>query len=102
MNNHLLVNCDALLQEQINEHLARAIFASGCPLSLMENFYWRKFLEAVRPAYQPPSRYRITGEFLQEEYKRISVKCKELLRTSSSVAIVCDGWTNIRYFENKS
>ncbi|RXG51510.1 hypothetical protein Avbf_06135 [Armadillidium vulgare] len=32
-------------REIINTHLARAIFATGCPLSLVENRYWRKAFE---------------------------------------------------------
>ncbi|RXG72428.1 hypothetical protein Avbf_00117, partial [Armadillidium vulgare] len=42
--------------EIINTHLARAIFASGCPLSLVENSYWRKAFEVLRPSYKLPSR----------------------------------------------
>lgn len=84
-------------QEIINTHLARAIYASGCPLSLVENTYWRKAFEVLRPSYKLPSRFHLTNKYLEEEYETIKRKCQENLKLTTSVAILCDGWTNIRY-----
>lgn len=84
-------------QEMINEHVARAIFASGCPLNLVENSYWQKALEILRPAYKLPSRFLLSNVYLDREYDRIKCKCKDYVQKASSVAILCDGWTNIRY-----
>ena len=78
-------------------HVARAIFSSGCPLSLVENSYWQKAFAVLRPAYKIPSRYLLTNFYLEEEYGRIKCKCQEYLQKATSVAILCDGWTNIRY-----
>ncbi|RXG69628.1 hypothetical protein Avbf_02688 [Armadillidium vulgare] len=83
-------------EEIINTHLARAIFASGCPLSLVENSYWRKAFEVLRPSYKLPSRFHLTNKYLEEEYETIKRKCQEYLKLTTSVAILCDGWTNIR------
>ena len=77
--------------------MARAIFASGCPLSLVEDSYWKKAFEVLRPAYKLPSRFVLTNLYLEEEYKTLKGKCQEYLKKASSVAILCDGWTNIRY-----
>ncbi|RXG73712.1 hypothetical protein Avbf_02279, partial [Armadillidium vulgare] len=85
-------------EEIINTHLARAIFASGCPLSLVENSYWRKAFEVLCPSYKVPSRFHLTNKYLEleEEYETIKRKCQEYLKQTTSVAILCDGWTNIK------
>jgi len=83
-------------QETINHHLARAIFASGTPLSIVENQYWIKLFSVLKPAFKLPSRHYLTGNLLEQEYNRIQMACKEHLRQTNSVGLLCDGWTNIR------
>lgn len=91
-----MIRCLNLKTKKITKLLARAIYASAAPLSLVENPYWKKFFKAIRPAYRPPNRQMTSNSLLEEEHLEISMKVKELVASSSSVAIVCDGWTNIR------
>jgi len=88
------------LQEFINRHVARAVFASGCPLSFTENQYWLKAFAVLRPSYKPPTRYRLTNVYLKEEYGQLQIKCREYLESANSVAVLCDGWTNVRFAHN--
>ncbi|KAL7637417.1 UNVERIFIED_CONTAM: hypothetical protein RMT77_012145 [Armadillidium vulgare] len=92
----LCVRMSPFQNEIINTHLARAIFDNGCPLSLVENSYWRKAFEVLHPSYKLPSRFHLTNKYLEEEYETIKRKCQEYLKLTTSVAILCDGWTNIR------
>jgi len=77
--------------------VARAIFASGSPLSVVENIYWQRAFAALRPAYQLPSRYQLTNVYLLKEHNKIDLECREYLLQAPSLAILCDGWTNVRY-----
>jgi len=83
-------------QETINHHLARAIFASGTPLSIVENPYWIKLFSVIRPAYKLTSRDHLTNDLLDQEYNAIQMRCEEHVRQTNSVGLLCDGWTNIR------
>lgn len=57
---------------------------------MTENPYWQKAMKKIRPAYSLPSRYKLTNALLTAEYDRVSVAA------ASSLALMCDGWTNIR------
>lgn len=76
--------------------LARAIYASGCPLSLVDDKFWGKFFKTLRPSFKIPSRDAISHNLLERVYQECSATAKELVASASSVAVVCDGWTNVR------
>jgi hypothetical protein len=87
---------DAKSQERADENLARAIYATGSPLSLTSNIYWQRFLKDLRPSYIPPSRHMLSTPLLQGEYDRVHEKVMNLIQTSDCVTLVSDGWSNIR------
>ena len=76
--------------------LAKAVYASGSPLSLVENKYWIQFFTALRPAFKLPTRKKMSTELLEKVYLETTTTVKEMVAASSSVAILADGWTNIR------
>ncbi|KAF2176039.1 hypothetical protein K469DRAFT_38955 [Zopfia rhizophila CBS 207.26] len=50
-------------------------------------------LKRLRPAYNPPSRYRIAGPLLTETYKETKEKMEKVLgKASGQVTLVSDGW----------
>nr|XP_047131849.1 uncharacterized protein LOC124810878 [Hydra vulgaris] len=83
-------------KESIDVHLSRAIYASGSPLSLVENRYWKTFLNNLRPAYKIPTRNEMSNRLLDNEYNRISANVKEVVATADSLGFMCDGWSNVR------
>ena len=58
-------------QHKIDESLARAIYASGSPLSLTSNVYWQRCFKVMRPAYTPPTRHALDTHLLEAEYVRV-------------------------------
>ncbi|KAF8122147.1 hypothetical protein EV363DRAFT_1148590, partial [Boletus edulis] len=44
-------------QERANVKLFRFIVHANIPLSAIENWFFRNFLDEIRPSYTPPSRY---------------------------------------------
>ena len=83
-------------QNEIDPLLARAIFASGAPLSLTENVYWQSAFNKIHPAYSLPSRYKLTNTLLHAEYTQVSITVNEEIATAQSLALICDGWSNVR------
>ena len=76
--------------------LARAIYASATPFSMVENPHWKNFFHAIRPSYVVPSRYKITEPLLDSEYDKIHIETLAAVGASDSAGLMCDGWSNIR------
>lgn len=80
----------------LNQALAKAIFISGSPLSLVEHPLWIEFFKKIRPAYTVPSRCRISTTYLDAEYIALQAEIKEELSNSNNLHLQCDGWSNLR------
>ncbi|XP_076058651.1 uncharacterized protein LOC143035670 [Oratosquilla oratoria] len=83
--------------EEAQLQLARVIYASGCPLNLVGNKLWAKFFKTLRPSLKIPSRDSVSNNLLERIYQECSVTVKELVAPVSSVAVMCDSWTNVRW-----
>ena len=83
-------------QKKYDTLLARAIYASAWPFSMVENPHWKSFFNAIRPAYVVPSRYKISEPLLDSEYDKIKVEIVATIAASDSVGLMCDGSSNIR------
>ena len=79
-------------QKKYDALLARAIYASSLPFSLVESFF-----NAIRPAYVVSSKYKISEPLLDSEYDKIKVETVAIIAASDSVGLMCDGRSNIRY-----
>lgn len=82
-------------QKDLDECFARAVFATGTPLSIVDNPFWISFLKKLRPAYTLPSRYVLSHTLLDREDKRISDLVLVTIAQAECLAIVSDGWTSI-------
>ena len=80
--------------KKVDEAIARAVYSSDTPLNFSENSYWKEAFKILRITYTPPTKSMLTGELLDEEYKRVSGKVVEKLCTATSVAIISDGWSS--------
>ena len=82
-------------QKELDESLARAIYASGTPLTIVEHPFWISFFNKMRPAYKVPSRYVMSHTLLDREDGRISDFVSMKIAQAECVAIISDGWTNV-------
>ena len=65
---------------------------------MVEHSHWQTFFEAIRPAYVVPSRYEVPEPLLvSSEYEKTREEMLIKLAESDAVAIMCDGWSNIRH-----
>ncbi|XP_040076165.1 zinc finger BED domain-containing protein 4-like [Ixodes scapularis] len=83
-------------QSKLDEALARAIYASGTPLSVTENRYWREAFKLLRPAFVPPSRHSLGERLLEAEYARVLTLVEEKVNAALCVTVLTDSWTNVR------
>ncbi|KAM9412479.1 uncharacterized protein ACWYII_026641 [Salvelinus alpinus] len=82
-------------QRNEDECRAQAVYATGSPLMLTGNGYWKRFLNVLRPAYTPPTRHALSTHLLDAEFNRIQVKVKQIIEKADCIAIISDGWSNV-------
>lgn len=83
-------------QEALVRLLVIAIFASGTPLSIVENKYWVAFFAALRPCFKLPSRKTVSTTLLDRIYKEVYDTVYGKIEKASKVALMFDGWSNTR------
>lgn len=88
--------CSKEEQKEIDQYLARAIFGGGLPLSLVEDEYFIAFCKKLRPAYELPSRSKLSNDLLNNTYKDVTESVSQHVKKTNLVCITSDGWTNSR------
>ena len=84
-------------QARCDELLAEAIYSSGVAFNFVENPAFRKFLQHLRPAYKPPTRWKLANSMLDDAYDRTKKDMDVLLnKAGRQITLVSDGWTNVR------
>lgn len=76
--------------------LARAVYCSSTPLSIVENEHWTQFFEKLKPSFKLPSRFELSNGLLNAEYFRVKDTVEEKIEASLCLAIQMDGWSNVR------
>lgn len=76
--------------------LAKAIFVSGTPLSVVEHPLWIQFFKSIRSSFTLPSRKSLATTQLDKQYNEMLVKITSKIESSKNLSLQCDGWTNIR------
>ncbi|XP_033988379.1 uncharacterized protein LOC117484064 [Trematomus bernacchii] len=83
-------------QRKADECFARAVYATGSPLILPSNVYWKTFLNVLQPAYTPPTRHALSTNLLDDEFNRVQTKVKQTIDKADCISVISDGWSNIR------
>lgn len=76
--------------------LATLIYATGCPLNMVENPYWNLFWRKWKPSFKPHNRDQISNHLLEKVYDNTKATVSTKIHLADSVGLLCDGWTNIR------
>ncbi|XP_050065658.1 uncharacterized protein LOC126554641 [Aphis gossypii] len=83
-------------KEKIDTLLARAIFTSGIPLSIVEHKSWKQLFYTIRPSYKLPNRKTLSTTLLEKEFLLQKFKVENKIAESKCLSIQCDGWSNLR------
>ena len=68
----------------------------GCALSLVDNVYWHRLFKASKPSFDVPSRYEVSNKLLDMTYDKTASEVNGKIKDATSLAIQCDGWSNVR------
>ena len=82
----------------IDHQLAKMIYATNSPFSLVDHPEFTKLMSLFRPGYRPPTRYDVGGRFLDEVHTSMLTSmlsdCKDQ-HGGETVSMALDGWSNV-------
>lgn len=76
------------LQEMLNQSLAKAVFVSGSPLSLVEHLLMACFFQKLRLSYRLPLRLRMSSTYLDAQYTELQGEINKQLKNKQSTSAV--------------
>lgn len=85
----------ALTDSEVDEAIARAVYSSAVPLSMLESQFWKKTFELIRPGYDPPNRHSLGGNLLTAEYQRVKMATMKKIQNANGLGLISDGWGDI-------
>ncbi|KAG1848031.1 hypothetical protein F4604DRAFT_136767 [Suillus subluteus] len=72
--------------------LFRFIVHSNIAFSITENWFFRHFLDEIRPSYQAPSRYVLSHSIMDSEIACVQIENIACLKDRKRLAYLLDGW----------
>ncbi|MCL4134444.1 UNVERIFIED_CONTAM: hypothetical protein GTU68_003358 [Idotea baltica] len=82
--------------EDLQHQMAKAIYVTGCSFNIIQHPEWQKLFEVMSPAFNIPTSSHLSNKLLNDVYDAIDGNVRELVAAVPSVAILCDGWSNVR------
>ncbi|KAL7639069.1 UNVERIFIED_CONTAM: hypothetical protein RMT77_010603 [Armadillidium vulgare] len=76
------------------ELLSRAIFASGFPLEMVEDPFWKSVFKSLSPGFSPPSASQLRASYLETEFCNLKDKIDKKLYECQCVGIICESVKN--------
>lgn len=85
-------------REDINAKFSYFFYRSGISFRLAESDALKDLITALNPSYASliPTAKRLSGSLLDAQYTKCSNRLKEIHETSENLALISDGWTNVR------
>lgn len=80
-----------LLQEKAHPQFSRAIFVTGCPLSLFEHYLWKEFFQCIRPLFKIPTRKTLGGTILDKQFAAVQNDISGKLAKAETMHLQCKG-----------
>lgn len=82
-------------KQEIHSLLAKAIYVTGTPLSIVEHPLWQKLFFKIQPAYKLPNRKAISTKHLENTFKEMNDELEGELMNINDLHLQLDGWTDI-------
>lgn len=76
-------------QKYCEELLAKAIYATNAPLSIVDNEHWRNLLNTLSPSFELPNQSQLSTNLLETTYESVRKIVDEKIRDAISIGIQC-------------
>ncbi|KAI5634309.1 zinc finger BED domain-containing protein RICESLEEPER 2-like [Phthorimaea operculella] len=83
-------------KQNLHSELAKAIFVSGTPLSIVEHPLWLSFFGQLQPLYNLPTRKTLSTTLLDKTYNEMQRELKSEILAQTYLHLQLDGWSNCR------
>ena len=83
-------------QKELSECEAELFFANNMALAIADDFFYRKYMKALRPTFNPPCTQTLRHTWLLRKAAEAESARVELVRNAPVVCLSVDGWTSIR------
>ncbi|XP_011494665.1 PREDICTED: uncharacterized protein LOC105359714 [Ceratosolen solmsi marchali] len=83
-------------QKYCEELLAKAIYASNAPVSIVDNDHWRTLLNTLSPAFQLPTQQQLSTCLLERTYENVKKSVDQKVRDAVSIGLQCSYRSNAR------
>ena len=70
---------------------AKAVYCSAAPLSMFANPHWQQFFHRLRPAWNPPSTFKLSNSLLDEWKGKVSEESPVKFSSAVALAMLSDG-----------
>uniref|UniRef100_A0A672YWP5 HAT C-terminal dimerisation domain-containing protein n=1 Tax=Sphaeramia orbicularis TaxID=375764 RepID=A0A672YWP5_9TELE len=81
-------------QHKIPGRLCHYMVKSLCPYSIVEDPYFRAFLNELNPSYKVPGRSEVSERFIPKMYEATLLSLKADMQGVEYAALTGDGWTS--------
>lgn len=66
-----------IFQDELNEMLAKAVYVSGTPLSIVQHPLWLYIFKRLRPSFNVAGRKLVSTTLLDKEYNSVKFAVEE-------------------------
>lgn len=81
--------------ENLDLLLAEFFFGCNIPFQVVDSKFFKKFVHALRPAYNVPHRHLLAGKLLDKSHEKIEMRnVKMIEKMDKKVTLLVDGWQN--------
>lgn len=92
---HFMDKISASESERVDLLLAEFFYGCNVPFVACDSDYFKKFVNALRPAYSPPNRKKIATTLLYKVHEKIERRNTGLIaKMNRQATLLIDGWTN--------
>ena len=83
--------------ERANDLLAKVMFTSGASFTLLDNLYFKDFVQCLNSNYQPLGRRHLMENLMYDYLATIEANMIEKLQEATTVTLSVDGWSTRRH-----
>lgn len=81
--------------ENLDHLLAEFFYGCNIPFQVIDSKFFKKFVHALRPAYNPPHRHLLAGKLLDKTHEKIETRNVKMIENMDKRAtLLVDGWQN--------
>lgn len=70
----------------------RFVVHANAAFAIAENWYFRDFLDTLRPSYSAPSRYILSHSIMDGESARVQIEEVDRVKPRKRLTLLIDGW----------